>query len=184
MVETNINLVDSEVLDKIFEISGMETNLPQPELVKSDLLPELEESIANLDKQTIDFCENKKYKSALQTSNEAVLLAPKRSASYNNRAQVYRLLNQNNLALKDLNKCLELSESKGSVAAQALCQRASLKILDNDEQGAFEDFESAAKLGSNFAKDSLVRLNPMARLCSQMVSSMMKSCQHDSHTGA
>merc|ERR1711879_1010560 len=137
------------------------------------------------DTQTMGLCENKKFKQALQTANEAVILAPKRPSGYNNRAQVYRLIKEdNNSALKDLNKCLSLSENKGSVAAQAFCQRASLKILDNDEQGAFEDFEEARKLGSKFAKESLVRLNPMARLCSQMVNSMMQSCQHANHNGA
>ena len=48
-----------------------------------------------------------------------------------------------------------------------------------DETGALEDFRAAAGLGSKFAKQMVVAMNPYAALCNQMLGEVMSKL----HTG-
>lgn len=54
--------------------------------------------------------------------------------------------------MQDLNKALELCKSSGRTGCRALCQRGLLRRKSGDNEGAIEDFEKAAKLGSKFAR--------------------------------
>lgn len=63
-----------------------------------------------------------------------------------------RLLLIHAAALVDLNNALNLSGGTGRSACQALCQRALLHMKDGQEEQARHDLESAAKMGSGFAK--------------------------------
>lgn len=45
-------------------------------------------------------------------------------------------------------------------------------VAGNDD-GAREDFQAAANLGSEFAKQMLIALNPYAALCNQMLREVM-----------
>mgnify|MGYP001792502558 CR=1 FL=1 len=58
-------------------------------------------------------------------------------------------------------------------ACQAFTQRAMIRRLEGDDDGCRSDFAKAAELGSKFAKQQLVNLNPYAALCNQMLSEMM-----------
>ncbi len=49
--------------------------------------------------------------------------------------------------------------------------------MKGDLDGAREDFLVAAQLGSLFAKQEAVKLNPLARLCNQMLGQAMKELQ-------
>ena len=81
-------------------------------------------------------------------------------------------------ALNDLNRAVELSAGRANnVESNALCQRALLHRLEGREQDAFDDFERAAKLGHQFAKAQLVKLNPYAALCNQMLGEMIATLQ-------
>lgn len=62
------------------------------------------------------------------------------------------------LAMKDLNRSLELSGEQGGSASQAFCQRGLIYQKMNLESLAKEDFEKAAKMGSQFAKAILIEV--------------------------
>ncbi len=66
--------------------------------------------------------------------------------------QVYRLLNQVDLALADLDEAIRLSNDRGKVAEQAFTQRGLIRRLRGEDEGALADFKSAAHLGSRFAR--------------------------------
>ena len=71
--------------------------------------------------------------------------------------QVYRLQHEVNLALSDLDSAITLSGGRGQVAEQALTQRGLVRSLQEDEEGALEDFKAAARLGSSFAQQQVRR---------------------------
>ena len=71
--------------------------------------------------------------------------------------------------MKDLDVAIELTKGHGNVAAQAYTQRALLKKVQNDEEGSLQDFKLAASLGNSFAKSQVVKMNPYAALCNQML---------------
>ena len=72
-------------------------------------------------------------------------------------------------AMTDLDLAIQLSKGNGKAAAQAYTQRALLKKVQNDEEGAFQDFKLAASLGNSFAQSQVVQMNPYAALCNQML---------------
>lgn len=72
-------------------------------------------------------------------------------------------------ALADLEHALRLSNSGGRSGCKALCQRGLLRRKVKNVDGAKEDFSAAARLGSKFARNQLVELNPYAALCNQML---------------
>ncbi|CAG5096784.1 Oidioi.mRNA.OKI2018_I69.XSR.g14778.t1.cds [Oikopleura dioica] len=115
---------------------------------------------------------------ALVVFERAKELLPVHPGAFNDTAQAYRLLKKDQLAFRSLDKAIELSQGKGSVACQAFLQRALLKQLKLDEKGALADFEKAAALGSEFAASQMVKLNPIAKLCDKMVSMMINEVQN------
>ena len=72
-------------------------------------------------------------------------------------------------AMQDLNLAIKLSNGYGKAAAQAYTQRALLKKVQNDEESALQDFKLAAALGNGFAKSQVIKMNPYAALCNQML---------------
>lgn len=78
-------------------------------------------------------------------------------------------LGDNDSAYEDLNKAISLSRGKGRVASQAFVQRGLLYKLNNENEKATKDFQSAGKLGNTFAKQQLTAMNPYAALCNQML---------------
>jgi hypothetical protein len=78
------------------------------------------------------------------------------------------------VALDDLDKAIELScDTYPLTKCRALCQRGIIKRKVNDTESAREDFNLAAKLGSKFARQQLVDINPYAQLCNQMVKQLL-----------
>lgn len=71
--------------------------------------------------------------------------------------------------MKDLEKAIEFSGGKGKAASQAYCQRAMLHHYVGNEEQALKDWESASKLGNQFAKSQLIQRNPYAALCNKML---------------
>jgi hypothetical protein len=107
---------------------------------------------------------------------QVVAAAPGRAASYNNRAQLRQLRGDRAAALQDLEAALALPRVPRAVRAQALAQRGMLREVAGDEAGARADYEAAAAHGSAFARAQLVRLNPYARLCNQMMAQVLGKC--------
>ena len=79
-------------------------------------------------------------------------------------------LGNNESAMNDLNKAIELSNGKGFAASQAYMQRGLLNKMNSDTENAIEDLRKASKLGNVFAKQLLVDMNPYAALCNKMLS--------------
>lgn len=76
-------------------------------------------------------------------------------------------------ALEDLDQAIALSGSAGRTACQGLVQRGLLRRLAGQNDEARVDFEKAAALGSEFARQQAITLNPYAALCNKMLSDMI-----------
>jgi tetratricopeptide (TPR) repeat protein len=168
-----------------------------------DLTDEVDESVDTeeykectaVEVEAIKAAEAEDYEKALRLLSYAIERMPGRATLWNNRAQVHRFLNNDEgvieglnftvsglkiysfpfilAALTDLTQAIKLSASKGRTGCQSLCQRGLLKRKQGDEDGARADFEVAAQLGSKFARNQLVELNPYAALCNQMLKEVM-----------
>ncbi|XP_049873085.1 tetratricopeptide repeat protein 36 homolog [Pectinophora gossypiella] len=147
-----------------------------------DSFPEESEEQSEAYKESASICaegvklaEAGKLDEALKSLNKAIEVAPDRAETYNNRAQLLRLLQRDDDAMADLDRALELTADKRSRArALALCQRGVLLRRRGDTDNARAAFTEAAKLGSGFAKKQVVELNPYAALCNQMLSQVMR----------
>ena len=117
---------------------------------------------------------------ALERLGSAIEMAPRYSSLYNNRAQVYRLLQRYHDARADLDVAIQHSDPSSNgmnpinirVAKLAYAQRGFLLkgFLDQEGLGE-EDLQRAAKLGHSLAA---LETNPFRTLCGNMVSIMMK----------
>lgn len=81
-------------------------------------------------------------------------------------------------ALQDLDQAISLSGGTGRSACQALVQRGLLRRLVCQNDGARADFEKAAALGSEFARQQAVLLNPYAALCNKMLSEVINNLRN------
>ncbi|KAJ2948910.1 hypothetical protein O0L34_g5843 [Tuta absoluta] len=112
---------------------------------------------------------------ALQEINRGISAAPERAEAYNDRAQLFRLMQRDDDAMADIDRALELTADKQCRArALALCQRGVLLRKRRQDDDARTAFKMAAELGSGFAKKQMVELNPYAALCNQMLSQVMR----------
>lgn len=126
-----------------------------------------------LELEAVKAAESGRLTEALELLNRAIELAPKYASAYNNRAQVYQLQKQVELAMLDLNRAIELSGGRGKAGEQAFVQRGIIWRLKSEDEKALEDFKKAAKLGSKFAQAQLVKLNPYAALCNNMLAEVI-----------
>uniref|UniRef100_A0A8R1HNA9 TPR_REGION domain-containing protein n=1 Tax=Caenorhabditis japonica TaxID=281687 RepID=A0A8R1HNA9_CAEJA len=127
-----------------------------------------------LEKEGVALAEGGKVREALEKFSEAISTCPLNPSAYNNRAQAYRLSQQPDEALEDLNEALRLAGAKSRTACQAYVQRASIWRLQGDDEKARADFAAAAELGSSFAKMQLVALNPYAAMCNKMLAEVFE----------
>lgn len=143
--------------------------------------PEMEAS--RLELEAIKAAENEtELPKAIALLTRAIELAPEYPSPYNNRAQVYRLGGQKDLALSDLNRAIELSMDFPDVRRQALCQRAWVLHSKDKLEDAYRDFEEAGKLGSEDARKMAVRCNPYARLCNNIMQEMLSRLYYSQPT--
>ncbi|EDW41386.1 GM24593 [Drosophila sechellia] len=161
MPQANLKLSphDQQVLDSIFdplELSSLQTNnLIPAESDLKDVEPDTQAITASreLELRAIGLSESGELDGALELFQQSLNLAQRASH-----------------ALDDLNKALELANDQQTrTKCHAHCQRGVLyRKLDNLE-AARADFEAAAQLGSKFAREQLVEINPFAALCNQML---------------
>ncbi len=123
--------------------------------------------------------EEGRLEDALRIFTEVVAAGPQRASGYNNRAQALQLLGRPADALSDLDRALALPSIPEHVARKAFFQRAMLKRLQGDDDGARADFEAAASLGDEAARREAAKLNPYAAMCNQMLSSVMSSMRQE-----
>uniref|UniRef100_A0A182IYQ6 Uncharacterized protein n=1 Tax=Anopheles atroparvus TaxID=41427 RepID=A0A182IYQ6_ANOAO len=173
---------DRQVLESILNPSQIggeeyllqeeETHLGDPQDAEQENDSRVKES-QRVEIEAIALANSGKHTEALELLGKSIEIAPQRPAPWNNRAQVYCLLGKEH-ALQDIEEALKLSNRSGRTGCRALCQRGVLKRKNNDIDGARQDFELAAQLGSKFARTQLIELNPFAALCNQMLREVMK----------
>lgn len=113
--------------------------------------------------------ENGDIKKSIEMLTKAINMSPGCPSLFNNRAQAYRLLNNLDEALSDLNNAINLCGKRGRTGCQAYAQRGQIYLYWGKKAEAIEDFKIAASLGSGFAKAILTQLNPYAAMCNQML---------------
>ena len=158
----------------MYNLPGRENSTDVP---KNRPLNEEEKKAASIELQAIQAAEvEEDFAKALSLINKAIAMSPEYPSPYNNRAQIYRLMEKDEESvLADLNKAISLSNDDfPRVKAQALCQRAWLKYSKGEMADAYVDFESSSTLGCSDAKKMTVRCNPYARLCNNIMREMLQ----------
>ncbi|KAM6334476.1 tetratricopeptide repeat protein 36 [Alca torda] len=174
---------DRAVLQTIFnpstpfgDIPGLDEEEEEEEDAQEEgdgFAPELLEQVRDLELQGVSAAESGDVSAALERFGEAIRLLPERASAYNNRAQALRLRGDVAGALRDLDTAIRLSRGCGRAACQSFVQRGLIHRLQAREEEARRDFERAARLGSGFARQQLVLLNPYSALCNQMLCEML-----------
>ncbi|XP_055335509.1 tetratricopeptide repeat protein 36-like [Paramacrobiotus metropolitanus] len=155
---TTVN--DRAVLDSIFNpyLPLGEHNLPWTTDSSTDSATtcadsELRDPAAvQLELDAVQAAEIGNLEDAIRILTEYVRLYPTSASGYNNRAQAYRLNGDLQEAENDLNTAINLCQDCGPVGKQAFAQRAIVRELKGDKEGAKSDFSAAAALGNTFAK--------------------------------
>ncbi|KAI1297148.1 Tetratricopeptide repeat protein 36 [Halotydeus destructor] len=176
---------DKAVLNAIFNPELPSFQQEDALVTEENETPETPEEVeaAKLEVSGVTEAENNNLDKAIELFNDAINLAPSRASGYNNRAQVFQLRGDTQSALNDLNRAIELSKGKGKAASNAYCQRAMIHRLEGRDEEALSDFKLAAVNGSEFAKSQVVKLNPYAALCNQMLGDMMAKLQRGEPIG-
>ncbi|KAG7217641.1 hypothetical protein INR49_021329 [Caranx melampygus] len=175
---------DRAVLQAIFNPTTPFGDIPglnqEEELIDDDsgFDTELLKQVKELEMRGVSAAEAGDLQAALQLFSQAIQILPQRASAYNNRAQALRLQGDTAGALKDLDQAVSLSRGCGRTACQALVQRGLLRRLACQDDGAREDFEKAAALGSEFARQQAVVLNPYAALCNKMLSEVINKLRN------
>ncbi|XP_076002648.1 tetratricopeptide repeat protein 36 [Genypterus blacodes] len=139
---------------------------------------ELLKQVKELERQGVSAAEAGDLQAALQQFSQAIQVLPRRASAYNNRAQALRLQGNAAGALLDLDRAVALSGGTGLTACQALVQRGLLRRLACQDDEARADFEKAAALGSELARQQAVLLNPYAALCNRMLSEVINKLRN------
>ncbi|OMH83135.1 Tetratricopeptide repeat protein 36-like protein [Zancudomyces culisetae] len=120
------------------------------------------------EKRAVLLAEGGDLDAALEILSQIIAKYPKYPSAYNNRAQVYRLLGKNDLALSDLDTTIELGNCDSTLLGQAYTQRGIIKRALGDDECALANFEVGAECGNEVAKMAQVRENPYAKMCNAM----------------
>ncbi|XP_013881586.1 tetratricopeptide repeat protein 36 [Austrofundulus limnaeus] len=175
---------DRAVLQAIFNPTAPFGDIPvlnqEEELIDDDsgFDSELLKQVKELEMRGVSAAEAGDLQTALQLFSQAVQILPERASAYNNRAQALRLLGDTAGAVQDLDRAIALSGRTGRSACQALVQRGLLRRLACQNDEARADFEKAAALGSEFARQQAVLLNPYAALCNKMLSEVINKLRN------
>jgi tetratricopeptide (TPR) repeat protein len=160
---------DQQILDIIFnndmasinELNIKSVDIDETELIKLKQL-EVEAILAS---QT-------NIEKGLELISKAIELHPKYASAYNNRAQLFRLKNQYQNALEDLDRAVEYGDFQ--VLKQAYTHRAIVKQkLGLAHQ---QDFEKGAQFGNDIAKEQ-VKNNPISKLCIETLLHLLNATQ-------
>ncbi|XP_037270185.2 tetratricopeptide repeat protein 36 [Rhipicephalus microplus] len=172
MATENDRAVLEAVFNPLFSEFGFSTEAEEAssgDAVQEDGTPN---QVKTLEVEGVQAAEKGDIDQAIEIFSEVIRLVPNRPSGYNNRAQALRIKGDVDRALEDLNNAINLGQENKHAAAQALCQRGLIYRLREKDQEAQADFKEAAKLGSQFAKNQLVQMNPYAALCNRMLGQM------------
>ncbi|KAG0039797.1 Tetratricopeptide repeat protein 36 [Podila clonocystis] len=175
--KTPITAGDAKILDMVFNPEG--TMLPDKEtetMLRSEptvIEPELLKKLKSLEAEAVLLAEKDDIDGAIAKFTEIIDLCPTYASAYNNRAQAYRIQDNTEAAIKDLDKAIEHGNGQTAILKQAYTQRAIIKKLKGDKDGAQVDFERGARFGNPVAKAISVQDNPISQLCGAMVMEML-----------
>ncbi|PVU86320.1 hypothetical protein BB560_006757 [Smittium megazygosporum] len=179
---------DSDILEAIMT-GGLEGELTREDLLGSGTKAQsssLENITSNLasevippeilqkEKEAVKLAEEGNLEEARDMLSQIIKEHPRYASAYNNRAQVYRLLKDDQSTLADLDKAILEGKSNIHVLSQAYTQRAIVKRSIGDENGCLSDYTIAAELGNEVAKLGKVQENPFAKMCNTAVLKMMQ----------
>lgn len=105
--------------------------------IPEDILPQVQE----LENEGVKLAEEEKLDEALDKLSQGITICDYYASIYNNRAQVYRLKNDLDSALADLNQAMKYGVGQPKVLRQAYTQRAIIRKQQGDLAGAQADFE-------------------------------------------
>ncbi|KAF9410142.1 Tetratricopeptide repeat protein 36 [Podila epigama] len=175
--KTPISAKDAKILDMVFNPEG--TMLPDKETEtmlntdKTVIEPELLKTLKKIEAEGVLLAEKDDIPGAIAKFTEVIELCPTYSSAYNNRAQAYRIQENDEAAIQDLNKAIEHGNGQPAILKQAYTQRGIIKKLKGDKDGAQVDFERGARFGNPVAKAISVQDNPISQLCGAMVMEML-----------
>lgn len=157
---------DADVLDTIFECT---TAYPQHDEASAVVDDESRKE----ELQAVQLAENGHLEDALSRLTQLTEKQQDYWSAYNNRAQVYRLMNKPSLAMEDLDLVIAKCDSS-EVLQQAYTQRALLRKEAGSADSAYQDMCAAARHGQPIAKEIAVFENPHRKLCHAMVHQVLK----------
>ncbi|KAI9323753.1 hypothetical protein BX666DRAFT_2022473 [Dichotomocladium elegans] len=170
---------DDTVLELIFnpEVQGQPlgsiAQAVQHNPVKT-LDPEVERELKDLETRAVKYAEQGELYTALELLSQCISREPEYASAYNNRAQVYRLLKDNDKAMGDLDNVIaKYGKGQPTILRQAYTQRAILKRSQGDQEGSRLDFEQGARYGNSLARTVAVQENPYAKMCNQIMMEVM-----------
>ncbi|KAI9298234.1 hypothetical protein K502DRAFT_311779 [Neoconidiobolus thromboides FSU 785] len=158
-----------------------ETNEKPAKVIEPGLLSQLQ----SLEKEGIKKAEegNNGLAESVELFTKVIEMCPDYASGYNNRAQAYRMLNEIEKSVSDLDLAIEkglLIQDKITLK-QAYTQRGlHYKVLaktEEEETAALKDIELGAKYGNELAKKIAVQENPYAKMCAAMVKEMLTNAK-------
>lgn len=170
-------LTDDAILDQIFGTSPSNTYLEE-DASANKLSPELLMTLKQIEFDALSLAEQHKYEESAAKFTKAIELCPSYGSAYNNRGQVYRLMNKTEDALRDIEHALKYGGAE--ILKQAYTQRGLIRRDCGNTKEAEDDFRMGAKYGNKFAK-AVVRSNPYAQLCNDIVSIAMSELNGGHH---
>jgi len=180
-----ISARDNNILDLIFNPeaefapNSQPSSKPPPTMKNSidkERIPEEQlKKLKSLESEGVKFAEDSQPEKAIEKFSECITQWKSYGSAYNNRAQCYRILGKNEVALMDLNAAIEFANDDENILKQAYSQRGIIhKALGNQDQ-ALSDFQMGARYGNEIAKMASVKENPYAKLCGSVVQEVMSN---------
>ncbi|KAG0270866.1 Tetratricopeptide repeat protein 36 [Linnemannia exigua] len=175
--KTTVSAKDAKILDMVFNPEG--TMLPDKEtenMLHAEpvvIEPEMLAKLKGLETEAILLAEKDDIDGAIAKFSEAITLCPNYASAYNNRAQAYRIQNNDTAAIQDLDKAIEHAGGQIPILKQAYTQRGIIKKARGQKEAAQADFERGARYGNPVAKAVAVQDNPISQLCGAMVMEML-----------
>lgn len=167
------------ILNYIFNPGGfIGTSMPPPARLGPDATPasisactpaasEEDAKWTAEEKKAVELAEAGDLSGALAVLDTVISDAPTRATAYNNRAQVYRMMDNLPKALEDLNEAIKVAEkwladhadasvvevNRGkSVCQNAYLQRSAVRKAMGDDEAAHADVEKSASYGHRIAR--------------------------------
>ena len=117
---------------------------------------------------------------AITMLSECIASSPDAAALYNDRCQMYRMMDQHELAWADIQKAIHLAHEHNAVSilGQAYMQRAILRKLSRFAEASSQDdiqadYEASARYGNRIAAYYAVKNNPYAAMCNTVLKKAM-----------